>query len=53
MRTGDLRLASQKSPVLMVLLLHQAKLLTLELIPLGPLAPLYLLLDENHSKTTS
>jgi len=53
MRTGDLSVASQKSPELMVLLLHQAKLVTFELLPHGPLAPLYLLLDENHSKTTS
>ena len=37
--------------VLEKLPLHQAKLLTFELIPLGPLAPLHVLLDEGQSQT--
>lgn len=49
MNTTSIEEAQQ---ALEVLPLHQAKLLTFELIPLGPLAPLHLLLDENHSETT-
>jgi hypothetical protein len=50
MNTTSLEEANQ---VLEGLPLHQANLLTFELIPLGPLAPLHLLLGEKHSKTAS